>query len=323
MDRARIKELLPRAGRVLATLAFVAAALVTGRRIWVHYEVEPRTRDGKVRVDVVAVASDVAGRVTAVLVQDNQLVRRGDVLFVVDSARYALAIEQAEAALATARATRDQARIEARRYDALADIIAAQLRQQTATQARQSEAAYAQAEANLHLARLNLERATVVAPVDGIVTNLTLRPGAYVGVGAPVLALVDRGSVHVAGYFEETKLSRIHVGDRAQIRLMGEDRVLMGHVQSIAFAVEDRERTTGAQLLPNVNPAFPWVRLAQRVPVRITLDEPPADIRLVAGRSATIDIIPASGGPASGSASPASPARAPAPQSAQLATHGH
>jgi multidrug resistance efflux pump len=318
MDRARIKKLLPRAGRVLATLVFVAAAVVIGRRIWVHYEVEPRTRDGKVRVDVVAVASDVAGRVTAVLVQDNQLVRRGDVLFVVDSARYALAIEQAEAALATARATRDQARIEARRYDALADIIAAQLRQQTATQARQSEAAYAQAEVNLHLARLNLERATVVAPVDGIVTNLTLRPGAYVGVGVPVLALVDRGSVHVAGYFEETKLSRIHVGDRAQIRLMGEDRVLMGHVQSIAFAVEDRERTTGAQLLPNVNPAFPWVRLAQRVPVRITLDEPPADIRLVAGRSATIDIIPTSGG-----ASPASPARAPAPQGADLATHGH
>ncbi|HEU4698774.1 MAG TPA: efflux RND transporter periplasmic adaptor subunit [Gemmatimonadales bacterium] len=291
-DRNPIKSLLTRSYRGLLTLALVAAAVFVGRRIWVHYEVEPRTRDGKVRVDVVAVAADVAGRVTAVPVHDNQAVRRGEVLFVVDSTRYALAVQQAAAARATARAARDQARIEARRTGALADVLAQQVWQQAATQARQAEAAYAQAEANLALARLNLERAVVTAPVDGIVTNLTLRPGAYVAVGAPVLALVDRHSVYVAGYFEETKLRRIHVGDLAEVRLMGEARVLRGHVESVALAVEDRERTTGTQLLPNVNPAFPWVRLAQRVPVRIALDELPDDVTLVAGRSASIDILP-------------------------------
>ncbi|HEU4563183.1 MAG TPA: HlyD family secretion protein [Gemmatimonadaceae bacterium] len=317
MDRTRLKALLPRVGRVLVTLSLVAVAAAVGRRLWVHYEVEPRTRDGKVRVDVVPVASDVAGRVTAVPVHDNQLVRAGDLLFIVDSARYALAVRQAEAALATARAARSQARTEARRTEELSDILATQVQQQAATQARQAEAAVAQAEANLELARLNLERARVVAPVDGIVANLTLRPGAHVPVGSPVMALVDRHSVYVAGYFEETKLPRIHVGDHAEIRLMGEERVLHGHVESIATAVEDRERTTGTQLLPNVNPAFPWVRLAQRVPVRIALDEPPAEVRLVAGRSASIDIIPA------GETTPAARAGATlAPRGADVATLG-
>lgn len=309
MDRSRIKSLFARVGQVLVTVALVGVAGAVGRRVWVHYEVEPRTRDGRVRVDVVPIASDVAGRVTAVPVRDNQAVKEGDVLFVVDSARYALAVDQAEAALATARAARDQARVEAHRYDAIADVIAAQVRQQAGTQALQTEGAFAQAQANLDLARLNLERARVLAPIDGIVTNLTLRPGAYVGTGTPVMALVDHRSVYVAGYFEETKIARIHVGDRAEIRLMGEEDVLRGHVESVALAVEDRERSTGSQLLPNVNPTFPWVRLAQRVPVRIALDDLPEGTLLVAGRSASIDIIPEANGESVAGASTAAVAR--------------
>jgi multidrug resistance efflux pump len=106
-----------------------------------------------------------------------------------------------------------------------------------------------------------------------------------------VMALVDTDTLRVEGYFEETKLSRIHVGDQVRIRLMGDARPLAGHVESIAAGIEDRDRGQGASLLANVNPTFNWVRLAQRVPVRVALDEISDPARLVAGRSATVEVI--------------------------------
>ncbi len=153
-------------------------------------------------------------------------------------------------------------------------------------------AALDQARANLSQARLNLERTRVAAPVDGVLSNIDLHPGAYLAAGHPALALIDSASVHVDGYFEETKLRRIRIGDRARIRIMGEPEPLLGHVQSIAAAISDRDRGETADLLPNVNPTFSWVRLAQRVPVRILLDHVPADVRLIAGRTATVTILP-------------------------------
>jgi len=296
------RPFLERWGKKLLTLALVLVAAFVGYRLWHHYEVEPRTRDGKVRADVVPVAADVAGYVYEIFVRDNEIVRHGDVLFRVDPARYELAVRQAEAALATASSARNQAEIERRRYAALRGAVSAQERLQFEAQAQQAEASYAQAEAALELARLDLERSTVVAPVDGIVTNVNLRPGTYLNVGTPAMALVDRHSFYVAGYFEETKLRHIRAGDPARVRLMGDDRVLDGHVESIAGAVADRERDTGAQQLPDVNPTFPWVRLAQRVPVRIALDEVPADLLLVAGRTATVEILPSPGGRSAGTA---------------------
>ena len=142
--------------------------------------------------------------------------------------------------------------------------------------------------ADLAAARLNLQRTLVVAPVNGIVTNLELRPGNYLTAGRQGLALVDSDSLHVDGYFEETKLPRLHEGDRVSVRLMGESQLLYGRVQSIAPAIFDRERTPSGDLVANINPTFSWVRLAQRVPVRIKLDPGPLDVRLIAGRTATV-----------------------------------
>jgi multidrug resistance efflux pump len=146
------------------------------------------------------------------------------------------------------------------------------------------------AKATLDVARLNLERSTVVAPVNGIVTNFDLLPGHYVNVGAPVFALIDSDSFRVEGYFEETKLRRIRIGEEATVKLIGDSRVLSGHVESVAYGIEDQNRSTSSQLLAAVNPTFSWVRLAQRIPVRIKLDDMPADLLLVAGRTATVSV---------------------------------
>ncbi|MCP3102092.1 HlyD family secretion protein [Myxococcus sp. K15C18031901] len=288
----RLANVLALSRKVLVTVILVVLAVLGGYELWFYYEREPRTRDGRVRADVVQVASEVAGRVTEVLVRDNQGVQQGDVLFRVDPARYTLAVQQAESTLANARAALRQAETDARRYHDLSGVVSDERRQQVATQAQQARASFDLATSNLELAKLNLERSTVYAPVDGTITNLLLRPGAYVGSGSPAMAVVDRHSIYVAGYFEETKLNRIRVGAPVEVRLMGESAVLRGRVESIALAVEDRERSTGSQMLPNVNPTFPWVRIAQRVPVRIALEEYPRRMRLIAGRTASVEVLP-------------------------------
>ena len=158
-----------------------------------------------------------------------------------------------------------------------------------------AEAAWRQATADRDVARLNLDRSEVKAPVNGYITNLELRPGDWVAAGKPALALVDSDSFHIAGYFEETKLPRIHPGDRATVRVMGEAGTIEGHVDSIAAGITDRERGAGDNLLANVNPTFSWVRLAQRVPVRIAIDRVPAGLRLLSGRTATVTVLPGQG----------------------------
>ena len=147
------------------------------------------------------------------------------------------------------------------------------------------------ANSNLHLAQLNLNRSEVLAPADGTLSNFELQEGNYVKVGQAVAALLDREKLYVVGYFEETKLNKIFVGAPASIQLMGDSQVIKGHVQGIASGIEDRERTSTTGLLANVNPTFSWVRLAQRVPVKITLDEPPKNpLAFVAGRTVTVHI---------------------------------
>ncbi|WP_375787177.1 efflux RND transporter periplasmic adaptor subunit [Bradyrhizobium sp. Pha-3] len=279
-------------GRVALTAIALVAALAVGRALWVYYMESPWTRDGRVRADVVQVAPDVSGFVTDVLVKDNQQVHRGDILFRIDRARFALALRQADAAVAGHRATLDQADADLKRYSALTtDAVSQQKQEQVLATQLQAKAAYDQSVADRAVAQLNLDRSEVHASVNGTITNMDLRPGAYVTAGKGVMALVDTDTLHVEGYFEETKLARIRVGDKAQVPLMGEPVRLTGHVESIAAGIADRDRTDGANLLANVNPTFSWVRLAQRVPVRITLDQLPDRIALVAGRSATVEIM--------------------------------
>jgi RND family efflux transporter MFP subunit len=274
--------------RSFITLLVVIFAVVVTRWMWIHYELAPWSRDGRVRADVVTVAPDVAGFVVSVAVVDNQAVRKGEPLFQLDRARYEIALRQGLAAVARERAVLAEARREARRNDVLGDVVAFELREQSQARVEEAAANLKQGIADVAGARLNLERTLVVAPVNGIVTNLELRPGDYMTVGREALALVDTDSLYVDGYFEETKLPRIHVGDRVSVRLMGESRILYGRVQSVAAAIADRERTPSQNLVANINPNFNWVRLAQRVPVRIMLDTVPDDVRLIAGRTATV-----------------------------------
>lgn len=278
--------------RICVTLMVVAGAGLVGRALWDTYMNAPWTRDARVRADVVGIAPDVSGLVSEVLVRDNAAVKKGDILFRVDRERFAIALEQAEAAVEGRAATLDQAKRDLARYTQLRErqVVSPQNAEQAQTALTQADAAYRQAVSDRDLARLNLERSEVKAPANGIVTNLELRRGDYVSTGKAVVALVDADSLRVEGYFEETKLPRIHVGAPVTIRLMGEPVLLKGRVQSVAAAIEDRERTLSSGLLANINPTFNWVRLAQRVPVRIALEDVPPDIRLVAGLTATVEI---------------------------------
>jgi multidrug resistance efflux pump len=294
--------------QVLLTLIVVAVAAIVLWKLVGYYMFAPWTRDGHVRADVIQVAPDVSGLIADVQVGDNQPVARGQVLFVIDRDRYELALRQTEAVAAQRRAVLDQARREVRRNESLSDLVAREVVEESQARLLQAEAASADAQAAADVARLNLRRATIVSPVDGYLNDRAPRVGEYVTAGRSVLAVVDSHSFHIDGYFEETKLPGIAIGQPVTVRLMGETRTLHGHVQSIVAGIEDRDRTQGSNLLPNVNPAFSWVRLAQRIPVRVVLDEVPPDVRLIAGRTATVAIV--HDDPVAATAVPTAPAAA-------------
>ncbi|MET0443962.1 MAG: HlyD family secretion protein, partial [Pseudorhodoplanes sp.] len=217
------------ARRFAVTMVAVAAAVVVGAYLWDYYMNEPWTRDGRVRADVVTIAPDVSGYATEILVKDNQHVERGDVVMRIDRARFALALQQAQAVVAGRKASLEQADLDLKRYRDLTTAAVSQQKQEQ-VQATQllAQASLDQAVADQGVAQLNLDRSEVRAPVAGRISNMDLRPGTYVSAGKGVMALVDTASLHVDGYFEETKLSRIHVGDPVQIKLMGDKGKLTG-----------------------------------------------------------------------------------------------
>jgi multidrug resistance efflux pump len=278
-----MKSLLAYSGRFLLTAVVVVLAGVLGWHLWDYYMNAPWTRDGKVRADVVRVAADVSGFVTDVDVKDNQTIKKGDVIFRIDQARFTLALRQAEAQITSAQAGLDMAKSDLELYQRLGDgSVTRQKIQQTQTTVAQDQAALQEAIISRDTAQLNIDRSTVRAPVSGILTNFSLQPGNYV---------IDGDSYYIDGYFEENKLDRIKVGDSAIVHLMGTKDGLKGHVVGIAGGIEDRERTDTTSLLANVTPTFTWVRLAQRVPVRVALDNVPAGTALVAGRTASVTIV--------------------------------
>ncbi|MFM0340916.1 efflux RND transporter periplasmic adaptor subunit [Paraburkholderia fungorum] len=277
-------------GQILLTLIVVVIAAAVLWKLVAYYMFAPWTRDGHVRADVIQVAPDISGLISSVEVVDNQQVKQGQVLFVIDQARYTLALRQAQATAQQRRATLDQARREDVRNRKLGNLVAAEVSEESRSRVEQAEAALADANVAIDTAKLNLQRATILSPVDGYLNDRAPRAGEYVTAGRAVLAVVDLHSFRVDGYFEETKLRGIDIGQPVDIKVMGEPNVLRGHVQSIVAAIEDRDRTQGSNLLPNVNPAFSWVRLAQRIPVRVVLDDIPADFRMIAGRTATVSV---------------------------------
>jgi RND family efflux transporter MFP subunit len=277
--------------RFLITLVVVAVAAFVAWQLWIYYMQDPWTRDGRVRADVVEIAPDVSGLVAQVYVRDNQVVHAGDKLFQIDPMRFTLAVRQAQAAVAKTQLRYDEASRDAKRYESLSGNAVSDLtRDQSNTQALEAQADMDQAQADLDTANLNLSRATVVATVNGVITNFSMRPGDYVTTGSAVAALVDSDSLYVDGYFEETKLPRIAVGDAATVTLLGGGPAITGHVESIDAGIADGERVAAPNLLADVNPTFTWVRLASRVPVRIALDHVPAGTRLIAGLTATVQV---------------------------------
>jgi multidrug resistance efflux pump len=276
--------------RSSATILLVIVAVLVALWMWNHYERSPWTRDGRVRADVVRVTPDIGGLVTEVAIHDNQTVHAGDLLFVIDRPRYMLALEEAKAKVESARATLGQAQREAQRDLALGDLVAAESHEQNVARVATARAALAMAISGEHAAELDLHRTRVVASVNGVVTNLDLHPGDYLAPGKQAMALIDSDSLRVEGYFEETKLPMIRPGAAVTIRLMGEDKDVKGRVESIASGINDSSRSDSGNLLPTVEPTFSWVRLAQRIPVRVKLLQVPRDIRLIVGRTATVTI---------------------------------
>jgi multidrug resistance efflux pump len=286
--------------RVLITLSILAVAAVAALAVWNSYVTAPWTRDGQVLANVVNLAPEVSGRIVHLHVTDNQTVHRGDVLYEIDPVDYQVAVALAQANVNSKLADLKLKRVEASRRGALTTLSTSQEELQTyESGADVAAAAYASALAQLSQAHINLDRTRVLSPVNGYVTNLLLREGDYATAGARNLSLLDSDSFWVAGYFEETKLAGIHVGDKAVVALMGYQTALMGHVESLAHGINTPNIDPGSLGLASVNPVFTWVRLAQRIPVRIHIDTIPDSVQLAAGMTATITVGP---GAAPGSA---------------------
>ncbi|MGA3682101.1 efflux RND transporter periplasmic adaptor subunit [Pseudomonas graminis] len=281
---------------LIATLLILALAIWIGRLLWIHYMDTPWTRDGRVRADVINVAADVSGVVIDVPVKDNQPVKKGDLLMQIDPEHYQLAVKQAEAMVASRKATWEMRKVNAnRRKDMDALVISAESREDASNVATSAQADYQLAVAQLEAAQLNLQRTKVLAAVDGYVTNLNVHRGDYARIGEAKMAVVDRNSFWVYGFFEETKLPHVRIGDPADMQLMSGE-VMKGHVESIARAIYDRDNPESRELIADVNPTFNWVRLAQRVPVRIHLDHVPEGVVLAAGITCTVIVNPEQGG---------------------------
>ena len=273
---------------LLATLLVLALAIWIGRTLWEHYMNTPWTRDGRVRADIINVAADVNGYVVGVPVKDNQLVKKGDVLLEIDPEHYEIMVKQAQSLVASRKATWEMRKVNAhRRADMDSLVISRENRDDASNIADSALADYQHALAQLDAAQLNLKRTKVLATVDGYVTNLNVHRGDYARVGDPKMAVIDEDSFWVYGFFEETKLPHIRVGDKADLQMMSGE-VLKGHVESISRGIYDRDNPESRELVADVNPTFNWVRLAQRVPVRIHIDEIPDGFLLAAGTTCTV-----------------------------------
>ena len=286
MPKARIR-IIP----LLITLATTGCAVVFGWAMWNAYTGAPWTRDGTVRTYVVTMAPEVAGRIVELPVVDNQFVHKGDLLLAIDPTNYKIALQLADAAVTQAQATSDNAQREAERRRKLDDLsISVEQKQVFDANAVVAQAQYQQAVANRDQAKVNLERTQIRSPVNGWVTNLLTQLGDYAIVGRNEISIVDSDSFWVDAYFEETQLASMHEGDPVEIKLMSYRQIVRGKVGSVARGINVSNAQPNQQGLATVNPIFTWVRLAQRVPVHIGIDQVPAGVRLVGGMTATVQV---------------------------------
>lgn len=276
---------------ITITVVLFAIAVFMLMQMWQLYMLSPWTRDGTVRVEVTNIAPEVNGTVRNIFVKDNQYVPRGEKLFEIDPVRFQLAIDQAQAAVDSAKNTLLLRQADAKRRFGATGAVSAEEQQQYQINAVVAKAQLDSAVASLAVAKLNLVRSTLYAPSDGFVTNFLLRVGDYASEGRPVMSIVDKRTFWIDAYFEETKISAIKVGDKTRIKLMGYDKVLDGYVQSISRGISVENAKQGTQGLQQVNPTYTWVRLAQRIPVRIAFDEVPDYILLASGLTASVEVL--------------------------------
>ena len=283
---------MKRLARVVLTLLIVAAGCAGGYELWDYYMLSPWTRDdarvpGGCRGD----RRTSPASVDEVRVKDNQLVSKGDVLLILDQERYKRALALAQANVAARKADMENAKQVAARRAKLTNLsVSDDVRESSMLTASSAAAAYAQALARaVGNTSLALDRTVIRAPVNGFVTNLTLDVGQYAAIGTKVMALIDSDSYRITGYFEETKIPAGLPG--RQVEIYPDERrasALHGHVESISRGITDRDNPAGPELLANVNPTFEWVRLTQRIPVRIRIDTAPAGIVIASGMTTTV-----------------------------------
>jgi multidrug resistance efflux pump len=275
----------------LATLIIALVAVLVAIAIWDDYVTAPWTRDGRVRVQVASVTPQVSGQITELRIRDNQFVHKGDVLYVIDPFDFETAVRSDEAQLRQKAADLQVKAVQSDRRQQLSSLATTPEEQQTyAGTAVQAKANFDAAQQQLSQAEINLQRTQVLSPVNGYVTNFQLRVGDYAQTGSANVLVIDADSYWIDGNFEETKLARICVGDRVEANLLGYSQPILGHVSTITRGIGVSDAAAGVQGLPNVDPVYTWVRLAQRVPVRIAIDSVPAGVPLVSGETATVTV---------------------------------
>jgi multidrug resistance efflux pump len=272
------------------TLLVCAVAIVFCSQLWRAYVLAPWTRDGRVSAQVIRIAPQVSGQVSELQVIDNQVVHKGDLLYRIDSQAYLLARQQREAELVEAREIYQQRKDQLVRRNRLGDAIAREEIDNAGRDLAVAKARMNSAEVRFDQARLDLQRTAIYAPVDGYVAQLRLQSGDYAVAGETNIFIVDRHSFWVTGYFEETKLPGVRIGADASVKLLGYDAVLQGRVASIGRGIADDNESRSSGGLPAVSPVFSWIRLAQRVPVRIELEDIPDGVELAAGMTASVEV---------------------------------
>jgi multidrug resistance efflux pump len=286
-----LKRRIRAIGKQLSTVALALVAVLISLITWQHYVTAPWTRNGTVRVQVANVAPQISGKIVELRVADNEFVHKGDVLYVIDPFDFEVAVRIGKATVDQRAADLEVKQAENARREHLSNLATTPEEQQIfAGNAIQAKAAYEAASHQLAQAEVNLKRTNVVSPVNGYVTNLLLRLGDYAVTSVSNISVIDADSFWIDGYFEETKMAAVCVGYRAEAQLMGYSQPILGHVKTVTRGVSVSNAAAGTQGLPIVDPIYTWVRLAQRVPVRIAIDNVPAGVPLVSGMTATVTI---------------------------------
>jgi len=278
--------------RYFTTGVLVVAAFVAARYGWLVYVTSPWTRDGMVRVQVANVAPQISGQIVEVRTYDNQHVHKGDILYVIEKFDFEVALENAKASILTREADLAVKKAQNARRAILTTLSTSiEEKQVFDGNAKMAEAALLSAKAAFSQAEINLQRTEVRSPVDGFVTNLLMRVGDYARAGTPNISVIDENSYWIDAYFEETKLANIHVGDDVEATLLGYQAPVKGRIESITGGISAANAASSTQGLPNVDPIFTWVRLAQRIPVRIRIGQVPQDVPLIAGMTCSVSVV--------------------------------